>query len=128
MQLSEKTINAVVDDLGMRLNGGQLRIYESAPSGAFAEPLVSLQLRSPAFPPATGGRAQALVPQKAEIKKTGEATYGELVTAGGEVLATLAVASTTSPEAKYADVLADRTDFHRGGYCESVSIVLRLPV
>ncbi len=128
MTLSEQTINAIVDDIGLRLNGGQLRIFESAPAGAFSEPLVALQLRSPAFPPAVGGRAAALPPQKAEIARTGEASYGELVTASGEVLATLVIAATNSPEARYADVLADRTDFHRGGMCEVVSIVLRLPM
>lgn len=128
MQLSESIINGLVDDLGRRLNGGQLRIFEAAPAGPFTDPLVSLQLRSPAFPAASGGRAVAYMPQRAEIARTAEATYGELVTAAGEVVATLSVAATNSPEARYADVLADRTDFHRGGYCESVSIVLRLPM
>jgi hypothetical protein len=128
MKLSEKTVNAVVDDLGARLSGGQLLIFESVPTGVFAEPLVALQLRSPAFQPASRGRAVAMTPQKAEIARTGEATYAELVTAAGEVLATLAVAAANSEAARDADVIADRTDFHRGGMCESVSIVLRLPM
>jgi len=127
MKLSDTTVNAVVDDIGARLSGGQLRIFESKPAGAFSEPLVSVQLRSPAFQPASRGRSVAVPPQKAEISRTGEATYAELVTAAGEVLASLVVAAASSEEARNADVLADRTDFHRGGMCESVSIVLRLP-
>lgn len=127
MQLSEQTVNALVDDIGFRLSGGQLRIFASPPTGTFTEPLVSLQLRTPAFPPAVDGRATALPPQKAEIQQTGEATYGELVTASGDLIATLTVASRDTDAAREADVVADRTDFHRGGFCESVSIVLRLP-
>lgn len=128
MKLTEALVNEIVDDVAARLNGGTLRIFEAPPTAAFSAPLVSLQLGNPAFHPAKGGKTSVVSLAKAQIDQTGEASYGELVTVTGDVLATLAVASKDAADVRDADVVADRTDFHRGGFCEALSVVLRLPL
>ncbi len=131
MKLLDTIANQLVDDLAAHLNGGSLRISDAPPNGAFSDsPLVSLPLRTPAFSPAVHGRAMALTLEKAKIERSGYASYGELVTAAGDVIATLTVASNASPDAQAADVLIMEEDTYlrRGGLCETISIVLRLPL
>jgi hypothetical protein len=134
MRLTEDTVNGLVDGLASKLAGGRIGFYAGSPPNSptvsvpIFQELVVLRLASPAFRPAVGGRATGLIPEPSDIRDTGEVAWARLSTATGEPVADLVVASPTSAEAKEADIIVDRTDFHRGGKCTVSSMALRLPL
>jgi hypothetical protein len=134
MRIHEKTLNGLVDDLTLRLAGGTLALYPGGPPASpqddlpvFKDALVVVTLRTPAFHPAVGGRAMGLPLETAGIRATGEASWGRLSTSSGEAIADLVVSAADSPDVREADIVVDRTDFHRGGICAVSSMLLRLP-
>lgn len=121
---TEHVLNGFVDEMSRHLSGGSLVIYDG--DGTFTEPLVRIVLPVPAFPIAEGAKTVARALPPSVIDRTGEARRAQLLTATGEVLANLTVKATDAVDADEADVLVDRTDFHRGGICQVSQISLRL--
>lgn len=135
MRLTEQARNTFVDDLTHRLAGGELAIYEgplpASPTDSvptFKEPLVRLHLPAPAFAPAVKGSAEGYPMEVAPILATGEASWARLTSAKGEVVADLVVTAIDAKNVRDADVIVDRTDFHRGGKCTVTHFALRLPM
>lgn len=140
MRLTPNALNALVDYVGSRLDGGKLQIYDGPPTGAFAEPLATLQLQDPAFKSAVNGRASAHPPEKTYAVRKGAASWAQLITRTGEMIGVLEVAASGTAEAKNADVLLsvmpdperppnipiDPTDFSPGLAIGATTIVLRL--
>lgn len=128
MNLSSYATNRLVDEAAALLDAGSLRIYESGPSASLREALVSVPFQSPAFGPSDEqGQAIAHELPATPIALTGEARWGEFVTATGTVFGDLKVRAVDADDAADADVVLDRTDFHRGGLCTIARVVLRLP-
>lgn len=133
MRFTDDILNGWLNDLTAKLAGGRLSFYSgdrpsspTSPVGAFAE-LVSLRLQSPAFRPAVGGRATGFLPEKVVILQSGQVTWARLSTATGEPAADLLVATPSSAEARYADVIIERADLQSGGKFSASSMVLIFP-
>lgn len=134
MRLAPAVLNRLVETLATECAGGTIAIYDGDPPSSpldpvptFRDPLVSLRFQSPAFSPAKDGRALAKILEPQGIANTGEASWARLAGDDGDVKADLIVRSKDSPEAREADIVVDRSDFHRGGICTLSSVVLRLP-
>lgn len=131
MRLSGPSLNGLVNDFAARLQAGSLAIYAGdrplVPGATTADPLVVIPLGSPAFPLAVDGLAvQASLPP-AVIDRSGEASWAQLLTMHGEVVADVRVRSLSDPTATEADLVVDDTDFRRGGLVSLARLTLSLP-
>ncbi len=141
MKLAIEEVDGLVDYLSLRVGGGTLAVYEGAappsPSVAlptFHEALVSVTLKTPAFEPASGGRAQILPLAPARIAVSGKAGWARLSTSSGKAVADFTVAEAGSAEALDADIVmkgdngAEGTALAVGGSFSVQGWSLRLPV
>ncbi len=132
MRLTMETVNAQLDILAASLDGGSVEFYEGPmppdvemfPAG---ELLARVPLSSPAFSPAINGRANSRDIAPAVIGATGVAQWGRFVTIAGVTVGDFLARTADAPDAKEADAILERTDFHRGGLLTVPLIILRLP-
>ncbi len=124
MRLTVDVVNGVLDQIATSLNGGALVF--STVEGAFQQELVRIPLPSPAFTKAFDGQALGHALPEMPIAVTGEAATARLETAAGHVVADLTMRTEDAADAAMADVLVDRTDFHRGGICRVAPLVLTM--
>lgn len=132
MRVSEATVNRLIDTMGASLDGGALVFYDGRPprpSEALEDPaeLVRVLLPVPAFHPAEAGKATSHDLPDTLVGDTGEARWARLLTSGGLVVADLVVRAQEAPDRASADILVDRTDFHRGGVCRLQPLILTMP-
>lgn len=124
MRLSVATADLLVNTTASQLTAGSLVIYGDDEG----QPLVVIPFQTPAFNLAADAHAVALDLPATLIQASGRATRAQLVTAEGQLVATLTVKAQDDRDVADADVLVDRTDFQRGGMCAIGRVVLRLPL
>lgn len=135
MRIVDTVINDLVNDLGFKLSGGSLEIYDDTPPASpktalplFRVPLVVIPLGAPAFEPAIDGRAQGILGNPVTIQATGDATWARLKDALGNTIADIDIRAVDAEDAHEADLMMDRIDLHRGGRLATGGMTLRLPL
>jgi hypothetical protein len=131
MNLHPDLENDLLDYLAHQLDAGTLTIHEGKKPASplvdlptFLDPLAVLSFRSPAFSPAMNGKARA-TELSSIVLRSGTATWGRLANAG-QTVADYVIKASTDPDADEADLLMERTDFHRGGPVVISSVTLKL--
>lgn len=132
MRLTAPTVNDLLDALGVHLNGGTLTVFNGSPPDAPDQPsgdvpLAVVTFPSPAFHPASDGRAVSLPIDRTVVLETGDARWGQLTRSDGSILGDVVIRAMDDPDADEADLLANRTDFHRGGPVTLGPLTLKLP-
>jgi hypothetical protein len=130
MRLSARTLDLVMTQVAADLRSGVLAIFDGArPTGAveapFKEPpvpLVRIPLRN--IPRPLDGVIVIDDLPTVEITRSGTASWGQLQTASGQVIADVVV-GVAKDEA--AEVVVNRTNFEHKGFCAVSFISVRLP-
>lgn len=111
-----------------QLNEGHLEIYAGArlehPDAPLELQIRLVSLTLPAFSNPVAGSTMGRDIGPSAIEVTGEARFAILLAPDGERLADLTV--NTREEEPTADLLFERTDFHRGGPCTIALLALTL--
>jgi hypothetical protein len=129
LRLATASVNAALDAVTARLDGGTLRIYDGIQATdantavTDQQLLATLRFGSPAFSAATSGTAAAhAITSDPAIAATGTASWARLVAANGtSVVCDLSVGTAD------ADVIFPSVSFQAGGECAVSSLTLTLP-